>query len=573
MKKIFQTALLSAALLFTFIHCASAQLSRHTDAPADSNVILPPSWAFGMLWGGYTNQQQSMERVEQIVKHDYPIDAYWIDSWFWDHAGKGRGPRKYIDFVADTIGYPNRRQMWDMFQQHGVKGGFWTWDCIMKTGNEEAFEDFLSKGFFRDTYIETNSWHNDSESMAMFQTGGNTKGTLNGNIDFNNPRAVAYFKQRMKHFFDEGADFIKLDRTSEVEVCRAMFEMSQEFGLESKGRGFVMSHSFGTENEEYKRYPCKWTDDTRSDWDIENPSHAFPAWIPRVGLKENIAMYTNPEKKTSQIPFLCNDTGGFDKGEVSKPEDELFIRWFQFSTFTQIMQLFSQPENPTANVPFLYSEEVDKLFKEYSHLRMQLFPYIYSYAQKVRLKGEQMMKASNYSIYDYHFGNEFFVAPVFVRGMKQREVQLPQGTWTNYWTNETLSAGVHQVNTPIEQIPLFVRQGSIIPMRAYAQNIEKGTNDELTLHLYLGADGQFTLIEDDGQSNGYLEGEYGVTEMRLSRKGTSYTLTIDPIRGIYKGMPSQRKWNIVLHRGDGSAPVAYKTLTASVVKPVVLKIN
>jgi alpha-glucosidase (family GH31 glycosyl hydrolase) len=431
--------------------------------------------------------------------------------------------------------------MWDFLQNNGVKGGFWVWDCILKTGNEKAFEDFLSKGYFRNTYIETNSWHNDSQSMAMFQEGGNKKGTLCGNIDFNNPEAVAHFKNRMKHFFDEGADFIKLDRASEVEVCRTMFEMSQEFGKETKGRGFIMSHSFGTEKEEYKRYPCKWTDDTRSDWDTVAPSHPFPAWIPKVALKENITLFTDPKKKSSQIPFLCNDTGGFDRGSVDSPEEVLFIRWFQFSTFAPVMQLFSQPENPTENLPFRYSERADAVFKTYSHLRMQLFPYIYSNAYRVRLEGKQMIRTSESSTYDFFFGNEFFVAPVYIRGATRREFYLPPGGWINYWTDERLEGGKRVVvDVPLEQIPLFVREGSILPLRKYASSIEAGNNDTLSLHLYPGADGTFTLIEDDGSSDDYLEGKFAKTRITLKKN----ILKIHPVEGNYSWMKLSRNWKI-----------------------------
>lgn len=56
----------------------------------DSNVVLPPSWAFGVLYGGYTNQVETIERINNIIAHDYPIDAYWIDSWFWSYLEKGK---------------------------------------------------------------------------------------------------------------------------------------------------------------------------------------------------------------------------------------------------------------------------------------------------------------------------------------------------------------------------------------------------------------------------------------------------------------------------------------------------
>ncbi len=124
-------------------------------AVADTNLILPPSWAFGVLYGGYTNQEETIKRIDEIKKHDYPIDAYWIDSWFWSYAEKGMGPKKYIDFVADTTSYPNRSGMWNYLQKNGIKGGFWTWDCILKTGNEAAFSDFKDRGFFSTVYTET----------------------------------------------------------------------------------------------------------------------------------------------------------------------------------------------------------------------------------------------------------------------------------------------------------------------------------------------------------------------------------------------------------------------------------
>lgn len=563
MKKIFLHLSLSLSLLClsscvgtksnnTYIHPPTAKL--------DTNLVLPPAWSFGMLYGAYTNQEQTIQRVDEIIEHDYPIDSYWIDSWFWSHADQGRGPHKYMDFVADTIGYPNRTAMWTYLSDRNIKGGFWAWDAIFQTGNETAFDDFLQKGYFRDTYVESNPWHNNSTTTAMHQTeGGSKKGTLCGNIDFNNPEAVAYFKQQMKHFFDEGADYIKLDRTSAIPVCKVMFEMAQEFGLETKGRGFILSHTGGMESEEYKRYPGKWTDDTRSDWNIETPTKEFNSWVPAVSLKENIAMFTDPARKSSStIPFLTNDLGGFDMGRTDQLDEELYIRWLQFSQFNPIVEVFSQPENPTANMAYKYSERADKLFRQYSHLRMELFPYIYSYAHLNRLEGELMMRKIPGQLYEYLFGNELFVAPIYEQGAVEREFILPAGQWINYWTGEVLEGGKqHKIAAPIEQIPLLVRQGAIIPMRAYARSIEKGTNDVLTLHLYPGADGEFTLIEDDGTSNDYLKGIYAKTELGLKSKVDGCTLNIAPTLGYYEGINSNRSWVVQVHT---QLPVTKMTL-------------
>lgn len=544
-------AILITSILFMLFPIFSYGLKPNPklqNRTSDYNVILPPAWAFGVLYGGYTNQSQTIKRIDEIVAHDYPIDAYWIDSWFWSFDNKGSGPAKYIDFVADTVGFPNRKAMWDYMEQRKIKGGFWIWDCIFETGNESTFRDFDEKRFFRNKYVENNPWHNYSTTTAMFQTEGELKGTLCGNIDFNNFEAITYFKQKMKPFFDEGADFLKLDRTSAIEVCKSMFEISQEFGRETRGRGFILSHTGGQESEEYKRYPAKWTDDTRSDWDIEQPTKDFNFWVPAVALKENIAMFTDSEKRSSAIPFLANDLGGFDMGKTEKPDEELYMRWLQFSMFTPVVEVFSQPENPTSNMAYLVSERADKLFRKYSHLRMELFPYIYSYAHKVRLEGKQMMQAIYHNPFNYMFGNELFVAPVYKQGSTKWLVELPAGKWLNYWTNDKLEgARKIEVNAPLDQIPLFVHEGSIIPMRKYASSIEKGTNDTLIVHIYPGEKSEFKLIEDDGLSNDYLIGKIACTYMKLQSAKNNYIFTIKPVVGSYEKMKNVRVVKLVVH--------------------------
>ena len=544
MKKVLFTAGFLLQVFLIPSTTRSQQLNNSLVQVADSNLILPPAWAFGVLYGGYTNQHETIKRVDSIMAHQYPIDAYWIDSWFWSHADKGIGPHKYIDFVADTIGYPDRKKMWGYLQQYGIKGGFWTWDCILETGNEKAFHDFKKQGYFSSVYTNKNSWHNKGTSTAMFQEKAEHPGTACGNIDFDNPAAIAYFKQQMKRFFSEGADFIKLDRTSKISTCKAMFEMSQEFGLETKGRGFILSHTGGMETEEYKRYPTKWTDDTRSDWNIEQPLLKFNPWVPAVAFKENIAMFTDPGNPSSRIPFLTNDLGGFDMGFTAKPEEELYIRWLQFSMFNPITEVFSQPENPTANLAWNYSERADSIFRFYAHLRMKLFPYIYSYAHRSRLDGKTMIGKLPGQLYEYLFGDEVLVAPVYERGAVNRQVFLPAGNWFNYWTGEKLAGNrTHLVVAPIQQIPLFVKEGSIIPYRNYASSIEKGNNKELFLDIYSGKTGSFTLVEDDGLSNEYLEGKYTATRIELKKSG----ITILPSTGGFNGQLLKRNWTIRMY--------------------------
>ncbi|MBE0651774.1 MAG: glycoside hydrolase family 31 protein [Bacteroidales bacterium] len=516
---------------------------------ADTNVVLPPSWAFGVLYGGYTNQQGTIQRVKEIMDHNYPIDAYWIDSWFWSFADKGIGPKGYLNFVGDTVSYPNRNAMWKFLHEHDIKGGFWIWNCILKTGNEKAFNEFKKRGFFSKIYLDKNSWHNGSMSTAMFQNGKKIKGTECGDIDFKNPKAVAFFKQKMKHFFDEGVDFLKLDRTSELSVCKAMFQMTQKLGKDTKGRGFILAHTGGQDNPEYKKYPARWTNDTRGDWNVETPTVKFNPWVPKVALKENIAMYTDPKDGSSEIPFLTNDMGGFDMGKVARTSEQLYIRWMEFSMFCPITEDFSQPENPTSNLAWKYSNRADSLFRIYSHLRMKLFPYIYSFAELTRIEGKNIIRKIPGHLYEYLFGNEILVAPVYQNGAMSRTVYLPEGNWINYWTGEKLKGNSeYTVSAPLEKMPLFVKQGAVIPMRNYASSIEKGNNDTLTLNIYPGSNGSFTLVEDDGTSNDYLKGGYASTLIQWDQTDTHQgSLTIHKINGNFVGISAQRNWKLVFH--------------------------
>lgn len=541
-------------LLLSFIiglsSCYNSKNSfRHSvSEKADTNIILPPSWAFGILYGGYTDQKETIKRVDEIISHNYPIDAYWIDSWFWDYQNHGMGPDKFMDFVGDTISYPNRKLMWDYLEKNNIKGGFWVWDCIFETGNEEAFNDFKEKGYFKNIYLEKGSWHNKSTTTAMYEAHEGHKGTICGNIDFNNPEAVAYFKKRMKHFFDEGADFLKLDRNSHIEICKGMFELTQEFGKETKGRGFIMSHTGGLERDEFKRYPTKWTDDTRADWSLDKPTKEFYSWVPKVALKENIEMYTDPNKGTSKIPFLTQDLGGFEKGKGKELDEELYIRWMQFALFCPIVEVFTQPENPTYNLPYLRSSRADSIFRSYSHLRMKLFPYIYSNAHRSRWEGIAMVRPTKYSIHDFTLGDNLLFTPIFEKGATTREVTFPDGIWFDYNTlKEYKGNDSYTVNAPLEEIPIFVKAGSIIPMREYARSIEMGNNDILTLHIYPGKDNSFTLIEDDGTSNDYLQGIYAKTEINLKMKDNGFTVEVSPIKGFYEDMKNQRSWRICIH--------------------------
>jgi alpha-glucosidase (family GH31 glycosyl hydrolase) len=141
------------------------------------------------------------------------------------------------------------------------------------------------------------------------------------------------------------------------------------------------------------------------------------------------------------------------------------------------------------------------------------------------------------------FGDEMLIAPVYKKGATKRKVHLPDGNWINFWTREKISGNQRiETEAPIHRIPVFIREGAIIPMRNYASSIEAGTNQVLHIHIYPGDDRQFTLIEDDGSSNDYLEGIYAKTRMKLTNREQSSQLLIEPTKGYYDQMKEERTW-------------------------------
>lgn len=498
--------------------------------------VLPPAWAFGVLYGGYTNQEETMTRVRQLIDEGYPIDAYWIDSWFWNYYNKGKGPEGYVDFEGDPASYPDPGVMWDMMKQNNIRSGIWVWDAIQQVGNEEVYKEFLDKGLYRgEPFLNTNGWHNG------------IKNTMMGDIDFDNPEAVKLWKEKMKPFFDQGLDFVKLDKSSKVSYMKAVFEATQELGLETGGRGFIMSHLHSTHDPEMRKYPTKWSGDAKIAW--TQPDAPNMGNYSMGALKENIMMVADPNRSTYEVPFLTNDLGGYNYFGSKEQSDSLYMRWTQFSMFNPITTVFSTADSPNSNMPFNYSEQAQEVFKHYASLKHALFPYIYSYAHITRNTGVKMVRGDGVHLLQYLFGQELLVAPALRETSKS--IWFPSGEWYDFYTGELQEGNkTLDISVDIEKIPLYVRAGSIIPMRKATQQIVTATNDELILHLYPGTkEGIFTLYEDDGSSNDYQDGSVARTDLALSAKSASgIILTIHAVEGSYDPMPASRNYHVVVHR-------------------------
>jgi alpha-D-xyloside xylohydrolase len=165
----------------------------------------------------------------------------------------------------------------------------------------------------------------------------------------------------------------------------------------------------------------------------------------------------------------------------------------------------------------------------------------------------------------YMFGPSFLVSPVLQPKATMRNLYLPSATmWTNFWTGETVAGGKRMdVPSPPQQIPLFMRAGSILPMGPDVQYASEKPADPIELRVYRGADGQFSLYEDEGDSYRYEQGQHAVSPIQWN--DTSRTLTIGDRVGEFPGMLKERTFRVVWVRpGKGTGPLPEVTPDAEV---------
>jgi alpha-glucosidase (family GH31 glycosyl hydrolase) len=240
--------------------------------------------------------------------------------------------------------------------------------------------------------------------------------------------------------------------------------------------------------------------------------------------------------------------------------EELYIRWAQFSAFGSLMQVFGGPTVPEQNAPFGWPLDVQQNFREHTHLRLRLFPYIYTHALRTRLTGQKMIQGEVEHPLQYRFGDAFLVAPVYEPGVTNRDVWLPPGaSWIDYWTGHSYPGGQEvTLSAPIAHLPLLVRSGAIIPMRDYAPSVLRGHNATLTLDVYPAGGSQpsqFTLYEDDGTSNAYLTNGFGATTITCQRGLEAVRLQVAAMQGDYDGKPKSRQWKLQMHLASKPAGV------------------
>jgi alpha-D-xyloside xylohydrolase len=331
-------------------------------------------------------------------------------------------------------------------------------------------------------------------------------------------------------------------------------------------RVFILTRSAFAGNQHYAA--AVWSGDITSTWT------ALRLQIP-AGLGLSV----------SGIPYWTMDIGGFSvparfAAEHPTAEDaeewrELNARWFEFGTFVPLLRVHG--EAPKREMWELGGESHPAYQAElkFDRIRYRLLPYMYSLAGAVTHEGGTIMRplvmdfradAKARDVTDqYLFGPAFLVSPVTTYKARSRAVYLPSATsWYDLWKGTNFTGGqTIEVPAPYDSMPIHVKAGSIVPTGPEIAYTDEKPADPIVLWVYAGADGEFTLYEDDGVTYGYEKGAFARIPIRWNE--AARTLFIAKREGSYPGMQKQRTFEVVLVSkakpvGFSFAPKADKTI-------------
>jgi len=258
----------------------------------------------------------------------------------------------------------------------------------------------------------------------------------------------------------------------------------------------------------------------------------------------------------SGYPYWTTDIGGYwpphDDPIADPAFQELYARWFEFGVFCPIFRTHGhRPANE------LWSfDKVEPTLIRYDKLRYRLMPYIYSLAWKVTSEDYTIQRPlvmdwrtdeKTWNIGDqFMFGPALLVNPVLKADATHRNVYLPSSPkWYDFWTGASVQGGKEiDAEAPLDRIPLYVRAGSILPMGPEIEYADQNPGGPIELRIYRGADGEFNLYDDAGDSYDYEKGQHSVIPIRWNN--SAETLTIGARAGSYPGVVEKRAFRIVL---------------------------
>lgn len=482
---------------------------------------LPPMWALGFhqcRWSYYP-ESKVIEIAEGFRKRNIPCDAIYLDIDYMDG---------YRCFTWNKHYFPNPKKMIKSLADNGFKtvviidpgikvdDNYW----VFKEGKENKYfcrrgDDYFMEGHvwpgrcqFPDfTNPDTREWWG-TLFKGLIEVG--VAGVWN---DMNEPAVFGRgtFPNDVRHNYDGyRGSHRKAHNIYGMQMVRATYDGLKKLNHGKRPFTITRSAYAGTQ-----RYASVWTGDNVATWE-----HL------RLGVLQLQRL------SVSGMPFCGTDIGGFS----GEPDGELFTRWIQFGVFSPFMRAHSAGDTRERE-PWSFGEELEAINKKFIELRYKLLPYIYSAFWEQTKYGfpilrpvtmiEQEELGNIVREEEFSFGDKILVSPVVNPGQLTKRVYLPKGQWYNYWSHEQLNGGQeHDISSPLDQMPIFIRAGAVIPEFPVMQYVDIKQVEVLKLLVYYtDTEVNSFIYEDHGDTFAYEQEIY--LEKKFVVKGNKNNLIIN----------------------------------------------
>ena len=502
---------------------------------------LIPRFALGNWWSRYKayTQEEYLSLMDKFRAKKIPLTVATVDmDWHWVDVEKQFGDK------AKSCSKTIREAINNAIYTGGWTGYSWNTELFP---DPNAFLQALQAQnlkvtmnlhpasgvrFFEDAYKEF------AEFMGIDpETGESIE------FDIGDKKFIeGYFRFLHEPLEKAGVDFWWIDwqqgTKSSVEGLDPLWALNHYHflwsGRDRSKRPLILSRFAGIGSQ---RYPLGFSGDTAQNWDVLDFQPYFTNTAANIGYS-----------------WWSHDIGGHHFG---KKDDELYLRWVQYGVFSPIMRLHSTSNEFMGKEPWKYSAEVEYFATEALRLRHRLIPYLYSMNRLTHTQGRAICEPMYYEYpekgaayncpNEYLFGTELLVCPITEHTnrntrMASTRVWFPKGRYTDIFTGR-IYEGEQAVTVcrDIGSIPVFAKEGAIIPMYVASASNSVENPDTLEIMLYRG-NGSFILYEDDGKSLDFEDGKFSETELSLSEDGTSLCFKIGKPEGDVSVIPSKRSY-------------------------------
>ena len=522
-------------------------------------IPLPPRFAFGAWWTRYWlyRDQELEQLVHGFRDNDVPLDVLVIDMDWHPTYRKGEG---------QTI-----------FDQAGKAKGWtgYTWNKLLFPDPGALLTDLHRQGLKTTLNLHPASgvqpWEDAYPAMAKAM-GIDPATSKYVPFDIANKKFAVNYMNLLHHPLEkQGVDFWWLDwqdkdKTSLAGVNPTFWLNYVHFtDQEREGKRPLLFHRWGGLGNH--RYEIGFSGDTVSVWESLNYQPYFTSTAANVGYA-----------------YWSHDIGGNTPGVV---EPELYLRWLQFGAFSPILRTHTNKNPDAERRVWAYSEPYSDAMKDVFHLRYALTPYIYTEARRTYDTGVAFVHPLYYDYpesaeaytftNEYAFGDSLIAAPVTVQSnadssLANESVWVPKGEWIEWPTGRHLTGpATVSHNFAIDEIPVYAKAGSIIPMAPKMPYTSALPLDPLIIQVFPGSTRQgytYTLYEDAGDDREYRKDVAAYTKIAANEVDGVTTIAISPVQGEFKGMLKQRGYEIRLP-GDwppslvtvDSVPLAQREVT------------